>query len=182
MNSFENECNEALKKENAKRIKDGLEPRPSNITFIDYTKEVRKDLEIYDKKTEEELEKRRLIYSSANGVRIFGFRFWKLKGKIKYKINKINKRRKTIIFDKNIYLVELHKLSKKCDPLSKKYIDIARKIEEEQLETCPETCLEKYVEESDVLELQNIYNKFTKIWNKYVAFINKEIIKKGVNT
>ena len=134
MNSFENECNEALKKENAKRIKDGLEPRDSNITYIDYTKEeVRKDPESYDKKTEEELEKRRLIYSSANEVRRYGFSFWKLKGKIKYKINKINKRRKTIIFDKNIYLVELHKLSKKCDPISKKYIDIAQKIEEEQL-------------------------------------------------
>ena len=210
MNFLENECNEALKKENDIRKKDGLEPIESNLTIIDHTKEVRKELADFDNKLHAEkvankimavwspeerakFEKRHPAFRAAGGVRKIGAEYRKLQDKIKYRINSVDERHRKIIFDKNFYLKldneikiklqkemknvkdELNRLSKKCAHLTKKYLDIGMKIEKENIETCPETCLEKYVEKSDALELENIYNKFTKLWNKHVGFINKEI-------
>ena len=172
-----------------------------NKLYPDTKKDVRvkeNEIWLYDKsdwspEEREQAQKLQLACRAAGGVRKIGYKFQKLQNKLKYRIKSVDEEHSKIIFDKNYYLKldkeikiklpkemknvkdELNRLSKKCAPLTKKYLDIAKKIEKEKLETCPETCLEKYAEKSDDLELENIYNKFTKIWNIYARFIKKEI-------
>jgi len=179
MNWFKNECDKALKEENEQREKDGLPPVSSNITFIDCTNDVQSEKTKHSWSPEEQakFKKRQLVISASSAIWKVAFKFDKLQGQIKYRINKINKRNKIIDFDKSIYTNELIKLSKKCGSLYKKYKNISNKIEQEQLETCVDTCLKKYVEKSDMEELKNMNECFTEIWNGYVDFINKEIKK-----
>tara|TARA_R100000781_G_C4025472_1_gene108689 strand:- start:81 stop:641 length:561 start_codon:yes stop_codon:yes gene_type:complete len=174
-----NECDKALKEENEQRKKYGLPPSKRNITFIDYTNDVQSKKTKHNRSPEEQakFKKRQLIISASNAILEVASVFSKVQGKIKYRINKINKSNKIIDFDKSIYTNDLLKLSKKCGLLCKKYAVISDKIEQEQLETCADTCLEKYVEKSDIAELNKIHKSFVEIWNSYANFINKEIKK-----
>jgi hypothetical protein len=187
MNSkyYVNEFNQALNQENERRKKDGLAPIESNIKFIDCTIEVRKELEEFNnklrKERREEIDKELLVLRAANRVYQFGNKFTLLNFSINYRVNKINTHNKIINFEnideaKRISTIKhLNKLSEKCNLLLKKYANISRKIEKEQLETCEEESFKKYVEKKDILEFENISKEFTKIWNQYVRFFNKLI-------
>jgi len=182
---YVNEFNQALNQENERRKRDGLAPIESNIKFIDCTIEVRKELEEFNnklrKERREEIEKELLVLRAANRVYNFGNKFTLLKNRIKYRVNKINTHNKIINFEnideaKIISTIKhLNKLSEKCNLLPKKYANISRKIEKEQLETCEEESFKKYVEKKDILEFENISKEFTTIWNQYVRFFNKLI-------
>ena len=183
MNCFENECNKELKEENKRRKKDGLPTRKRNITFID-CKDVQSEKTKHNRSPEEQekLKKRHLVMIASAVIFDVASEFSKLQGKIKYRINEINKSSKIIDFNKNIYTNDLHKLNKKCGLLYKKYTDISDKIEQEQLETCIDKgrkrtiqkCFDKYVEDSDIVELNKIHKSFVKIWNSYANFIKKQ--------
>ena len=187
MNSkyYVNEFNQALNQENERRKKDGLAPIESNIKFIDCTIEVRKELEEFNnklrKERREEIDKELLVLRAANRVYQFGNKFTLLNFSINYRVNKINTHNKIINFEnideaKRISTIKhLNKLSEKCNLLLKKYANISRKIEKEQLETCEEESFKKYVEKKDILEFENISKEFTTIWNQYVRFFNKLI-------